>query len=720
MITDIVEGIADKSESALRHILKAQATLRILVAVPVIVVETILYLGSPASVAARLVVLSILYCVYILALRVLVHFPQIVSSRALLVATAVLDPLALTAWLVVTGEYGGLIVGFYLFTILGFGFRTGRPLMYLCQLTAVAGFLLVCLGVPYWQEHLTTFLALLIPLLVVPMYAGMLIKSLRESRELAERESKAKSELLAKVSHELRTPLAGIISATELMAGEATQEVVRRRADTILSLSGKLLREINDLLDEAKLDAGATRLELAPVDIKAQVDLVHAALAEIAVKKGIDFQIRVDPAIVDRVQTDAHHLGRVLLNLSGNAVKFTDQGHVRLTVDLVRMEESRYVLRFGVSDTGIGIPDAFKDRMFQPFSQGQGTHQKYGGTGLGLVIARQIVELMGGVLRFESEIGRGSLFWFEVSMGRCLAIAGVDATDALHDGSISTPKRILVAEDNETNLILLRELLEIDGHVVTTCSSGTEALEILAERDFDLILLDYNLGDMDGVRVLQTWHFGHARTTPALFLTADTTQQTAQRISECTNGSSVLYKPVTLLKLRKALSAIEACAPGVTEKAEISQEIMYSAARQAKPALTSVAVTALDAEIIAELKTVSHRAEFFPSLLREAEHDMVRCVQHILEALEKRQHGAVRDAAHALKGVSGSVGAVRVYALASSLMATPGDDLDRSAERWAADVSEALRITIAALRREIEAAGNAAESSSGSPSLHFR
>lgn len=720
MITDIVEGIADKSESALRHILKAQATLRILVAVPVIIVETILYLGSPASVAARLVVLSILYCVYILALRVLVHFPQIVSSRALLVATAVLDPLALTAWLVVTGEYGGLIVGFYLFTILGFGFRTGRPLMYLCQLTAVAGFLLVCLGVPYWQEHLTTFLALLIPLLVVPMYAGMLIKSLRESRELAERESKAKSELLAKVSHELRTPLAGIISATELMAGEATQEVVRRRADTILSLSGKLLREINDLLDEAKLDAGATRLELAPVDIKAQVDLVHAALAEIAVKKGIDFQIRVDPAIVDRVQTDAHHLGRVLLNLSGNAVKFTDQGHVRLTVDLVRMEESRYVLRFGVSDTGIGIPDAFKDRMFQPFSQGQGTHQKYGGTGLGLVIARQIVELMGGVLRFESEIGRGSLFWFEVSMGRCLAIAGVDATDALHDGSISTPKRILVAEDNETNLILLRELLEIDGHVVTTCSSGTEALEILAERDFDLILLDYNLGDMDGVRVLQTWHFGHARTTPALFLTADTTQQTAQRISECTNGSSVLYKPVTLLKLRKALSAIEACAPGVAEKAEISQEIMYSAARQAKPALTSVAVTALDAEIIAELKTVSHRAEFFPSLLREAEHDMVRCVRHILEALEKRQHGAVRDAAHALKGVSGSVGAVRVYALASSLMATPGDDLDRSAERWAADVSEALRITIAALRREIEAAGNAAESSSGSPSLHFR
>ena len=720
MITDIVEGIADKSESALRHILKAQATLRILVAVPVIIVETILYLGSPASVAARLVVLSILYCVYILALRVLVHFPQIVSSRALLVATAVLDPLALTAWLVVTGEYGGLIVGFYLFTILGFGFRTGRPLMYLCQLTAVAGFLLVCLGVPYWQEHLTTFLALLIPLLVVPMYAGMLIKSLRESRELAERESKAKSELLAKVSHELRTPLAGIISATELMAGEATQEVVRRRADTILSLSGKLLREINDLLDEAKLDAGATRLELAPVDIKAQVDLVHAALAEIAVKKGIDFQIRVDPAIVDRVQTDAHHLGRVLLNLSGNAVKFTDQGHVRLTVDLVRMEESRYVLRFGVSDTGIGIPDAFKDRMFQPFSQGQGTHQKYGGTGLGLVIARQIVELMGGVLRFESEIGRGSLFWFEVSMGRCLAIAGVDATDALHDGSISTPKRILVAEDNETNLILLRELLEIDGHVVTTCSSGTEALEILAERDFDLILLDYNLGDMDGVRVLQTWHFGHARTTPAWFLTADTTQQTAQRISECTNGSSVLYKPVTLLKLRKALSAIEACAPGVAEKAEISQEIMYSAARQAKPALTSVAVTALDAEIIAELKTVSHRAEFFPSLLREAEHDMVRCVQHILEALEKRQHGAVRDAAHALKGVSGSVGAVRVYALASSLMATPGDDLDRSAERWAADVSEALRITIAALRREIEAAGNAAESSSGSPSLHFR
>lgn len=720
MITDIVEGIGDKSESALRHILKAQATLRIMVAVPVIIVETILYLGSPASVASRLVVLSALYCAYILALRVLVHFPKIVSSRALLVATAVLDPLALTAWLVVTGEYGGLIVGFYLFTILGFGFRTGRPLMYLCQLTAVAGFLLVCLSVPYWQEHLTTFLALLIPLLVVPMYAGMLIRSLRESRELAERESKAKSELLAKVSHELRTPLAGIISATELMAGEATQDVVRRRADTILSLSGKLLREINDLLDEAKLDAGATRLEVAPVDIKAQVDLAHAALAEIALRKGIDFQIRVDPAIVDRVQTDAHLLGRVLLNLCGNAVKFTDQGHVRLAVDLVRADDSLYVLRFSVSDTGIGIPDAFKDRIFQPFSQGQGTHLKYGGTGLGLVIARQIVELMGGVLRFESERGHGARFWFEVPLDRCPPLVEENTGEAPLDSAISTPKRILVAEDNETNLILLRELLEIDGHVVTTCSSGTEALEILAEHDFDMILLDYNLGDMDGVRVLQTWQFGRARTTPALFLTADTTQQTALRIKECTNDSFVLYKPVTLLKLRKALGAIEASEPDLAEQAEIPQEVSHLVVRLARPALTSVAVTALDAEVISELKTVSHRAEFFPSLLREAEHDMVRCVQHILEALQRHQHGAVRDAAHALKGVSGNVGAVRVYALASSLMATPGDDLDRSAERWAADVSDALQITIAALRREIEAAGGADESSGGSASLHLR
>lgn len=719
MITDIVEGVADKSEAALRKILRAQASLRIMVAVPVIILETILYLSSPESIAVRLVVLTAAYFAYVLVLRVLVHFSQAATSRALLVATAVLDPLALTAWLVVTGEHGGLIVGFYLFTILGFGFRTGRPLMYLCQMTAIAGFLLVCLSVPYWQQHPTTFLALLIPLLVVPMYAGMLIKSLRESRELAERESKAKSELLAKVSHELRTPLAGIISATELMVGETAQESVKRRADTILSLSGKLLREINDLLDEAKLDAGATRLELAPADLRSQIDLVHAALAEIASGKGIGFRTRVDTAIVDWVETDAHLLGRVLLNLAGNAVKFTEQGQVRILVDLLQARESNYLVRFTVDDTGIGIPDSFNEKIFQPFSQVAGSHRKYGGTGLGLVIARQIVELMGGKLRFESQRGRGSRFWFEVALQRCSAPATADAPCRVPSAEASTPKQVLVAEDNETNLILLRELLEIDGHEVTTCASGTEALEILAEREFDLILLDYNLGDMDGVRVLQTYQFGRSQTAPALFLTADTTQLTAKRMSECIDGTAVLYKPVSLAKLRNAMRAFDSAEHAAPESAEVQQNKPESEARLARPALTGVAVTALDRDVIAELKTVSHRAEFFPNLLREAEHDMVRSVQHIVEALARRQHGVIRDAAHALKGVSGNVGAVRVHALASALMTASGDELDNGAERWSADVSEALRITIAALHREISDS-NVALSGGGTTSLHLR
>lgn len=708
MIEDIVEGAPDRSEAGLRAILAAQAKVRIGIAIPVVIVEALLYLASPENVATRLLLLTACYCLYVFIVHLLLRYRTTLNARELLVATAVLDPLALSAWLAVTGEYGSLIVGFYLFTILGFGFRTGRALMYLCQLTAIGGFLLVFFSVPYWQANPTLFAALMLPLVVVPVYSGGLLKSLRKAREHAEQESKAKSELLAMVSHELRTPLTGIVSATELIAAEPGRVEVARLTGTILTLSNELLHEINDLLDEARFGARAARLDNHPTDLARELELVRDALEATARSKGIGFQVVVDPRISDWVQADAHHLARVLLNLAGNAVKFTDSGQVETRIALLEENATRYRLRFSVTDSGIGIAQSFHAQLFEPFMQvDQGSARRYGGTGLGLALSRQIVEMMGGVLKVESAPGKGSRFWFELSLLRCTPLLPVSgAADDTLAQTACRPRRILVAEDHETNLLLLRELLEKDGHSVTTCNSGMQALDLLVEQDFDLLLLDYNLGDMDGVRVLQTWQLGSTKRMPTLFLTADTTQLTAARLRD-SGGNGVLYKPITSAKLRQAMAQLDAASdtavPDALAEAQAAQAA--PAARATQPLLAVVNSNPLDAEIIEELKSVSQRAEFFPALLHEASVDMQRCGEQIRYALAVHDHACVRDAAHALKGVSANVGAQRCLALANRLMSASRSELEESAERLSVDLGDALQVTLAALRQEIAAAG---------------
>jgi two-component system, sensor histidine kinase RpfC len=703
VIPDIVEGALDKTEPGLRAILAAQARVRVVIALPVVLVEAFLYLTSTEGVAGRLLALTLGYCAYVVAMHVLVHHRKSVPSQYLLVASAVLDPLALSAWLVVIGEYGSIMVGFYLFTILGFGFRTGRPLMHLCQLTAIASFLLVFLSVPYWQANPAIWVALMLPLVVVPMYAGVLIKTLRESREHAERESQAKSALLAKVSHELRTPLTGIITATELLAAEVGYETVTRRTDTILTLSNELLREINELLDVAKFGARAAQLESAPFDLAEKMQMVHDALAPTAAKKGTAFCVALDPAITGRVEADAHHLGRVLLNLAGNAVKFTERGHVNVAVDLLEETPLEYRLRFSVEDTGIGIPESFHPSIFQPFAQvDQGPGRRFGGTGLGLAFSRQIVELMGGELLFESKSGKGSRFWFEVTLARSAAVGeSVEALPSTPLASEPERLRILVAEDNETNLMLLHELLVGDGHEVTTCASGMAALDALAEQEFDLLVLDYNLGDMDGVRLLQTYRFGRIDAAPAMFLTADTSQQTAIRLREC-GAVGVMYKPITLARLRMAIRDLgKVAGPGAEFDVSDPTPPVDAGPRQARPVLTAIVASPIDTSVIEELKQVSSRPEFFPNLLLEACNDIRRNVGQISAALAERHYAAVRDAAHALKGVSGDVGAVRLVALAGNLMAATREELETAHVRWSADLAEATRVTVIALQKEL-------------------
>lgn len=691
-ITDQVPGIIDIPSSV-----RAQAKLRALVGLPVIsaLLLTLMFRNGPSFHGlgwAGLVAPA--HIAYILLMLFLAARLRPFSAERLAFATAILDPWLLSAWLPMMGEVGGLIVGFYLFTILGFGFRIGHRLMLVCQAASIIGFVTVVLLEPFWRQHHLVWLSFLATLVVVPLYATILVRKLHEARGHAERESQAKSQLLAKVSHELRTPLSGIVAAAQLLSAETEDQRVTNRAETIMGLSRDLLREINDLLDQAKYEARALVLESTLFDLHEQMDRLCMSLEPTAVNKGLAFAVNLDPRLKGRVQGDSHYLSKVLINLAGNAVKFTDKGKVEIGMTLLEEHDDRYRVRFSVQDTGIGIPEALHEKIFEPFYQAdRSTARKYGGTGLGMTIAKEIVTLMGGHIQLESEPGLGSLFYFDLNFPRVKTqqrSAQQTTTAAVHG------KRILVVDDNATNLSLISELLAGDDHEVVAANSGAEALEVLTRREFDVIFLDFNMGGMDGVKVLQVYRFGKLKPAPVFFLTADVTAATAARLSSA-GAVGILHKPITMEGLRRAIAQV--CGPVAGATAEFPSAPTRTAA-PAPPQVTLAPVPTqyIDYRVIDGLASMSERPQFLAEVLNSAVTDIGRNCDALMQALAARDSARVRDTAHALKGVCTTVGATRLEWLANRLVQSTGEELTQAGARLRADVAETMRQSVAAIR----------------------
>jgi two-component system sensor histidine kinase RpfC len=702
----------DKTEIGLREIILAQAKVRFAVAIPVILTDVVLYFVLHDAVPLWFLALTIGYALYAITPFLVTPRASAANLQRLLVGSAITDPLVLSIWIALTGRFGSVIVGFYLFTTLGFGFRTGRPLMYLCQIVSVAGFMLALTYAPYWQQYTVFGIALLIPIVFVPFYAGTLIERLREAREHAEQQSRAKSDLLAKVSHELRTPLTGIMATTELLSIEHSDHAVRRRTDTILSLSESLLSEINDLLDEAKYTSSGIHLSPTPIDLRQRVESLSETFMTMARRKNLTFTASLDPALASTVSLDGHHLDRILLNLVGNAIKFTDKGGVTMSVEIAAQTPESYRLRFAVADTGIGIPEEFHRKLFQPFSQvEQGSSRRYGGTGLGLTLSRKIVEAMGGNLRFESVIGKGSRFWFELDLEHCTALPM--ERSAGPDEAHSAPMRILVVEDNRTSSALIRELLVLDRHAVEICDSGIAALERLTRESFDVLLLDYNLGDMDGIQVLRTYRFGRVDAAPAIFLTADATAQTTARLLDA-GAAGIVHKPVTRASLRDALARLSNDGSVAASRPAFAMTpTQTDVARMDRPALRVVPVSALNEDTLDELRSLNAaNAGFLRKLLSQAEIDITRACQQLCDAFANRSYAIVPNVAHALKGVSANVGAVRLAIMAGALLQMSNEEFEVDGDRLAADLRECSRITVGALRQAIADSGSSGGSAS--------
>jgi two-component system sensor histidine kinase RpfC len=431
---------------------------------------------------------------------------------------------AISTALFLAGETAAPLLAVYLWVITGNGFRYGIKYLVISMLLAITGFSMVCVFSPFWSQHLWMGASILIAITIVPLYMASLIEKLHHAIDAAEAANNAKSQFIANMSHELRTPLNGIIGMNDLLASTQINAEQQRFSSVIRESAYHLLALIERILDMSKIEAGKLELAHESFDLH---QLIHGAVAMFegqAHDKGITVASHIDPNVPFNLLGDPKHFKQILLNIIGNAVKFTDEGHVTINVSLPESPDARLWLEFEITDSGIGMSEEAQQKIFEHFTQADTSiTRRFGGTGLGTTIAKELTELMGGSIHLKSTLGEGSIFSIKIPFDR--------QYEKHEPRNLTEVRTLLLGEKTFTPK--LEELLQLWGasfskienegvlfsHLVDAWSTGQpfdvliinqDVLEFKPERIAKAVRSKSELADLDMILICPDSHQGNA------------------------------------------------------------------------------------------------------------------------------------------------------------------------------------------------------------------
>ncbi|MDH5445115.1 MAG: response regulator [Gammaproteobacteria bacterium] len=540
---------------------------------------------------------------------------------------------ASTAWI-----YGGFI-----WVIVAYGIRFGKPYMFTAHVIALIGFATTLAITEFWQSHLAMGLGLMVWLIVLPFYVAKLIDAMETAIVKSEVANEAKSRFLANMSHEIRTPLTAIIGYSESSLDSDQTMQDRVKALSIIKTSGRhLLNIINDILDISKIEADEMDIEqisVNPFQIMADVEAIASTQA---IQKGLAFDVDYQLPIPGTITGDPLRLKQILLNLTGNAIKFTEAGAITITI---RNLPEYNKLQFLVKDTGIGMTEQQLAQIFEPFKQADiSTSRQYGGTGLGLSLSNKLAGLLDGELDVISQPDNGTTFILSIPCGQTgdmITHLKQINFNKLNEPDFNTQSNlsgtILLVEDNKTNQNLIASLLRKMGASVTCANDGKEAMELALRQQYDLIYMDMQMPVMSGLEAIKQLRANYYR-APIVALTANATREDRQSCLDA-GCNDYLTKPVN----RERLYSLTAKYLDIDETGIIEEVIQP-----------------IHSELLHKDSVINH-------LLQDFIHELSRMMTNIKMAFVDEQWQSMQETAHDLKGMGGGFGYPQLSDLAEHL-----------------------------------------------------